>query len=146
MLFSRWSPKCTNTFKASACVYTLTFPVRVCVLVVQSCSTLCDPMGCSLPGSPVHGILQARMLEWVAVSFSANIPQTKEKSKKRIINGKRTESLLIGYRKTLEISEYTLNNNAKSNPAQLDINCRARPLHLECLTSSLNSLCHLPRI
>ena len=146
MLFSRWSPKCTNTFKASACVYTLTFHMRVCVLVVQSCSTLCDPMGCSLPGSPVHGILQARMLEWVAVSFSANIPQTKENLRSASSMGRGQKSLLIGYRKTLEISEYSLNNNAKSNPAQLDINCRARPLHLECLTSSLNSLCHLPRI
>ena len=42
----------------------------VCVLVTQSCLTLCDPMDCSLPGSSVHGILQARILEWVAVSFS----------------------------------------------------------------------------
>ena len=38
--------------------------------VAQSCPTLCDPMDCSLPGSSVHGILQARILEWVAVSFS----------------------------------------------------------------------------
>ena len=42
---------------------------RVCVLVAQSCLTLCDPMDCSLPGSFVHGILQARLLEWVAISF-----------------------------------------------------------------------------
>ena len=40
------------------------------VRVTQSCKTLCDPMGCSLPGSSVHGILQARILEWVAISFS----------------------------------------------------------------------------
>ena len=39
-------------------------------LVAQSCLTLCDPMGCSPPGSSVHGILQARILEWVAISFS----------------------------------------------------------------------------
>ena len=37
---------------------------------VQSCLTLCDPMHCSLPGSSVHGILQARILEWVAISYS----------------------------------------------------------------------------
>ena len=36
----------------------------------QSCLTLCDPMDCSPPGSSVHGILQARILEWVAISFS----------------------------------------------------------------------------
>ena len=38
--------------------------------VCQSCPTLCDPMDCSPPGSSVHGILQARILEWVAISFS----------------------------------------------------------------------------
>ena len=36
----------------------------------QSCLTLCDPIDCSPPGSPVPGILQARTLEWVAISFS----------------------------------------------------------------------------
>ena len=38
--------------------------------LLQSCPTLCNPMDCSLPGSSVHGILQARIPEWVAVSFS----------------------------------------------------------------------------
>ena len=38
--------------------------------VTQSCSTLCDPMDCSPPGSSLHGILQARILEWVAIPFS----------------------------------------------------------------------------
>ena len=37
---------------------------------LQSCPTLCDPMDCSLPGFSIHGILQARTLEWVAISFS----------------------------------------------------------------------------
>ena len=38
--------------------------------VTQSCPTLSDPMDCSLPGSSVHGIFQARVLEWVAIAFS----------------------------------------------------------------------------
>ena len=38
--------------------------------VAQSCPTLCDPVDCSPPGSSIHGILQARILEWVAISFS----------------------------------------------------------------------------
>ena len=50
----------------------------LCVLIkgtiaaksLQSCPTLCDPMDCSLPGFSVHGILQARTLKWVAISFS----------------------------------------------------------------------------
>ena len=41
-----------------------------CCLVAESCPTLCDPMDCSPPGSSVHGILQSRILEWVAISFS----------------------------------------------------------------------------
>ena len=39
------------------------------VLVAQLCLTLWDPMDCNLPGSSVHGILQARILEWVAIPF-----------------------------------------------------------------------------
>ena len=38
--------------------------------MLQLCLTLCDPTVCSLPGSSVRGILQARLLEWVAISFS----------------------------------------------------------------------------
>ena len=38
--------------------------------VAQSCPTVRDPMDCSLPGSPVHGIFQARVLEWGAIAFS----------------------------------------------------------------------------
>ena len=38
--------------------------------VAQSCPTLCDPMDCSPPGSSVHGIFQARVLEWGAIAFS----------------------------------------------------------------------------
>ena len=42
----------------------------LCTLVTQSCPNLCDPTDCSLPGSSVHGIFQARILEWVAISSS----------------------------------------------------------------------------
>ena len=42
--------------------------------VAQSCPTLCDPMDCSLLGSFVHGIFQARVLEWVAIAFSVIKP------------------------------------------------------------------------
>ena len=48
----------------------LLFLKKVKVLVIQSCPTLCDPMECSPPGSSVHGILQRRILEWVAILFS----------------------------------------------------------------------------
>ena len=41
--------------------------------LLQSCLTLSDPMDCSLPGSSVHGIFQARILEWVAIAFSEKL-------------------------------------------------------------------------
>ena len=44
--------------------------MKVKVLVAELCLTLCNPMDCSPPGSSVHGILQARILEWVAIPFS----------------------------------------------------------------------------
>ena len=46
---------------------------------LQSCLTLCDPMDCSLPGSSVHGILQARTLEWVAIPFSRASSQPRDR-------------------------------------------------------------------
>ena len=44
------------------------------VLVTQSCPTVCDPMDCSPPNSSAHGILQARILEWIAILFSRGFP------------------------------------------------------------------------
>ena len=45
-------------------------PAAAAAKPLQSCPTLCDPIDGSPPGSPVPGILQARTLEWVAISFS----------------------------------------------------------------------------
>ena len=42
--------------------------------LLQSCPALCNPMNCNLPGSSVHGILQARILEQLAMLFSRNLP------------------------------------------------------------------------
>ena len=56
--------------------------------VVQSCPTLCDPMDCSLPGSSVHGILQARILEWVTISFSRGSSQPRDRTQVSRIGGR----------------------------------------------------------
>ena len=48
--------------------------------VAQSCPTLFNPMDCSLPGSSLHGILQARVLEWVAISFSRGTSQPRDQT------------------------------------------------------------------
>ena len=56
--------------------------------VTQSCPTLCDPVDCSLPSSSVHGILQARILEWVAVSFSRGSSRPKDRTRVSCIGGR----------------------------------------------------------
>ena len=54
----------------------------MCAKLLQSCLILCDPMDCSPPGSSVHGILQARILEWVAISHCRGsfLPRTEPMS------------------------------------------------------------------
>ena len=54
--------------------------VAAVVLVAQSCLTLCNPRDCSLPGSSVHRILQARILEWVAIPFSKGSSRSREQT------------------------------------------------------------------
>ena len=49
--------------------------LTVCAKLLRSCSTLCSPMDCSLPGSSVHEIFQARILEWIAIPFSRGSSQ-----------------------------------------------------------------------
>ena len=57
--------------------------------VAQSCLTLCDPMDCSLPGSSVHEIFQARVLEWGAISFSRGSSQPRDWTRVSSIVGRR---------------------------------------------------------
>ena len=62
--------------------------VKVSVLVALLCPTLCDPMDCSLPGSSVHGILQARILEWVAMPSSRASSQPRDQTQVSHIAGR----------------------------------------------------------
>ena len=57
--------------------------------VAQSCLTLCDPVDCRPPGSCVHGIFQARILEWVAISFSRGSARPKDRTLVSRIAGRR---------------------------------------------------------
>ena len=56
--------------------------------VAQSCLTLCDPMDCSLLGSSIHGIFQAGILEWVAISFSRGSSQPRDRTRVSRIVGR----------------------------------------------------------
>ena len=66
--------------------------------VIQLCLTLCDPMDCSLPGSSVHGIFQARVLEWGAIAFSEGTPinlQIRSMNFAKLWTGRRGEEDMI---------------------------------------------------
>ena len=68
----------SHTWHQALCVC-----VSVCVCVcmfTQSCLILCDPMGCRLPDSAIHGIFQARILKWVALSFSWGSSQPQDQT------------------------------------------------------------------
>ena len=75
--------KAYSRFKGFIAEWRIHKSVCVYVLVTQSCPTLCDPTDCSPPGSSVHGILQARILEWVAISFQSTILKLFKKRKER---------------------------------------------------------------
>ena len=57
--------------------------------IAQSCPTLCDPMDCSPPGSSVHGIPQARILEWVAISLFRGFSRPRDRTRVSGIAGRR---------------------------------------------------------
>ena len=57
--------------------------------IAQSCLTLCNPMDCSLPGSSIYGIFQARVLEWVAISFSRGSSRPRNRTRVSCIVGRR---------------------------------------------------------
>ena len=80
------------------------------VLVTQSCPTLCDPMDCSPPGSSVHGILQARILEWVAMAFSRGSSRSRE-----------SNPSLPYYRQILYCLSYLGSPSLISTPVQMNM-------------------------
>ena len=75
--------------------------------VAQSCPTLCDPMDCSLPSSSVHGIFQAIVLEWIAISFSRESSRPRDRTQVSRIVGRcftvwaTREVLLLSYNYTI---------------------------------------------
>ena len=74
LIFTKWTDVCSQHPDEEIECYWLTLKVWkssvFSCLAAQSCPILCYPVDCSLPGSPVHGILQARILEWITISFS----------------------------------------------------------------------------
>ena len=77
--------KCKLILKSASLFYNI---VESESEVTQSCPTLCDPVDCSLPGSSVHGILQERILEWVASSFSSGSSWPRDRTQVSRIAGR----------------------------------------------------------
>ena len=92
--------------------------------VTQSCPTLCDPMDCSPPGSSVHGILQARVLEGVAISFSRGSSQPRDRTRVSCIPGRRFT--LCAAREALGAPKnkvcHSLHCSSEYNPSDFGVN------------------------
>ena len=86
------------------------------VLVPQSCLPLCDPMNCSLPGSSVHGTLQVRILEWVAIFSSKYIQENQGLFRQDILLIMRQSSKRK--RQTAIITDVTTRDGNKNNLVQ----------------------------
>ena len=89
------------------------FYTYVLCLVAQLCPILCDSMDCSLPCSSVHGIFQARILEWVAISFSSGSFQPRDRTQVSHIAGRlltiwATREIMTNLDSTLKSKDITL--------------------------------------
>ena len=97
--------------------------------VTQSCPTFCDPMDGSLPGSSVHGILQARILEWVAISFSRGFYRPRNWIQVSCIAGKHFTTWTT--RESLKRKSYTLKTIWWGFPHQIVQGLRLHPSNAE---------------
>ena len=103
---------------------TMPFKVKkVKVKIAQSCLTLCHPMDCSPPGSSVHGILQARVLEWVTFSFSSGSSQPRDQTQVSFIAGRFFTSWAIGKTRNTGVGSLTLLQQIfPTQPFRYDLN------------------------
>ena len=84
--------------------------------VTQSCPTLSDPMDCSLPGFSLHGIFQARVLEWGAIAFSDRSSlEGKKKKRKKKIHRKYCDSICMMLYKgsSIKLKQFSVRNSKK---------------------------------
>ena len=101
--------------------------------VAHSCPTLCDPMDCSPPGSSTHGIFQARILEWVVISFSKRSSQPRDRTPVSHIVGRRFT--VRATRETQEQMGLRINRKRSKHPQLRIKDCQIfkRRIQLCCL-------------
>ena len=117
--------------------------------VAQSCPTLCDPVDCSPPGSSVHGILQARILEWVAISFSRGSSRPRDQTQVSCIAGRRFNLWAtrknggdnIAYLKDLQgLTEVLFDKALKTKPGHcISLLCRSSLLFIPWIFCNKNA-------
>ena len=108
--------------------------------VAQSCPTLCNPMDCSSPGFSVHGILQARILEWVAISFSRGSSRPRDQTQVFCIAGRRFNIWATREAALFEIINKT-HENRKNKHSIKPINTRnSQTIHFVSLFLALKFL------
>ena len=109
------------------------------VLVAQLCPTLCNPMDCSLPGPSVHGILQARILEWVAISFSRGSYRSRDWTRVSCIGGRFFTAWVT--RESLQLSDKNFNFRKSSSIYGLGRSPgggNGNPLQYSCLENPMD--------
>ena len=102
--------------------------------VAQSCPTLCDPMDCSLSGSSIHGIFQARVLEWIAISFSRG--SSSQPRNQRWVSG------IAGRRFTVWATREAMYNLIIYNVCVIQLNSKLLLLtqYIHCVNVSVSEL------
>ena len=93
--------------------------------VAQSCPILWDPMDCSPPASSVHGILQARILEWVAIPFSRGSSQPRIKPRSPALQVDSLPSEPPGKPKNTRVIAYPLSSGCSQPMSQTGVSCIA---------------------
>ena len=71
--------------------------LTILTVVAKPCPILCDPMDCNLPDSSVHGIFQARVLEWIAISFSRGSSQPRDRTRVSCSMSPGNEIVILGF-------------------------------------------------
>ena len=120
ILWSCWLPvTCLRGLRESGCRswwFIVMFKIeilRICHWseVTQSCPTLCDPMDCSPPGFYIHGGFQARVLEWVAISFSRGPSWPRDQTRVSCIAGRRFTIWATGEALKMQISDLSVGDS-----------------------------------
>ena len=132
-------------WKVVMCLSFFYLYMYVKVSVAQPCPTLCGPVACSQPGSSVYGILQARILEWVAIPFSKGSSSLRDQIQVSCIAGRSLPSEPL--RKPIYVCIYThICVCICLFVCSIAQSCRTLCDPMDCSTTGLPVLHHVPEL